>query len=357
MPKFKGPRAPARQPTPHADLNAVIADLVAGAREALQHDFVGAYLLGSFAVGDADEASDVDFVVVTRRDLAGERLDAVRALHHRLHDYPSFWAQRLEGSYFPADVLRRLATEPRDPPAEPPRPADWKDPCTGLVGPRVYPIFFKGNGERDLVRSEHDNTQVVRWVAREKGIVLAGPEPHALIEPVSAADLAAEIRMLIRAKAPMWVDEAYPIDQNWIWAFFVTLGCRMLQSLETGRVGSKKQATAWGLAHLDDEWRELIETAWAIGRAELEVRIAPAPAERAAAARVFTRHVIALEAAMPEVSAAEHAQAVIARRLAEKRAAHPPGARIGPPPRGPGGRGPRGAGPPPIRPGGRGRRG
>ena len=56
-------------PTPYADLNAVIAELVSGAREILGENFCGAYLQGSFAVGEADEHSDVDFVVVIEREL------------------------------------------------------------------------------------------------------------------------------------------------------------------------------------------------------------------------------------------------------------------------------------------------
>src|SRR5438874_13306026 len=52
--------------TPFDDLNQLLVELVAGAKEALGDSFCGAYLQGSFAVGDADAHSDVDFIVVTR---------------------------------------------------------------------------------------------------------------------------------------------------------------------------------------------------------------------------------------------------------------------------------------------------
>jgi hypothetical protein len=53
MPASNDSRAPAGAPTPYAELNAVLAHLVEGARTALGGNFVGAYLQGSFAVGDA----------------------------------------------------------------------------------------------------------------------------------------------------------------------------------------------------------------------------------------------------------------------------------------------------------------
>lgn len=356
MPKFKGPRAPARRPTPYAELNSVLSDLVSGAQAVLGGDFVGAYLQGSFAVGDFDEASDVDFVVAMKRDVTPTQLSGLAALHDRLHDGESFWSRRLEGAYFPVAELRRHVAEPREPPGEPPRGPDWIDPGTGLVGPNVYPTLFLDHGSRDLQRSEHDNTCVVRWILRERGIVLAGPDPRALLEPVTAQALRAEVRRIIRAKAPVWVDEGYVIDRNWLWAFFVTLGCRMLQTLETGEVRSKKAATAWGLSRLDPRWAELIQAAYAMGRDTIAVRIEPAPPERADQAKAFLRQVMSIEAATPEASAADKAREVLARRLEERRGAPgTPGRQL--PPRGPGGRGPRGAPPAPIRPGGRGRRG
>ena len=64
MPKNHSERAPARRPTPFSDLNAVLAVLVDGVRERLGDNFIGAYLQGSFAVGDADQHSDCDFIVV-----------------------------------------------------------------------------------------------------------------------------------------------------------------------------------------------------------------------------------------------------------------------------------------------------
>jgi predicted nucleotidyltransferase len=47
-------------PTQFSELNEVLDQLVGGARQALGDNFVGAYLVGSFALGDADIHSDWD---------------------------------------------------------------------------------------------------------------------------------------------------------------------------------------------------------------------------------------------------------------------------------------------------------
>jgi len=104
-------------PTRYAELNGVLHDLVTGAQAASGGSFVGAYLQGSFAVGDATEFSDCDFIVVTRRDLAPDEIPALNAFHAAIHERPeTYWRHALEGSYVPAAILRRWSDDPRDPP-------------------------------------------------------------------------------------------------------------------------------------------------------------------------------------------------------------------------------------------------
>jgi predicted nucleotidyltransferase len=123
-------------PTPYADLNAVIAELVSGAREILGENFCGAYLQGSFAVGDADEHSDVDFLVVVHDELTDAQQAALKALHERLYAIDTPWAQHLEGSYVPKTQLRRMSPE---------RP----------------PWFYFDNGATEPIWDNHDNSAVV----------------------------------------------------------------------------------------------------------------------------------------------------------------------------------------------------
>src|SRR5258708_38435162 len=95
-------------PTPYAELNSVLEELVASVKAALGEAFVGAYLQGSFAVGDFDRHSDVDFIIVVSDELRDTQVDALQAIHRRIYCLPSEWAQHLEGSYFPTAILRNF---------------------------------------------------------------------------------------------------------------------------------------------------------------------------------------------------------------------------------------------------------
>ena len=57
------------QPTPISDLNAVLQELVTSSQAILGANLVGVYLQGSFAMGDWDEHSDVDFLIAIDHDV------------------------------------------------------------------------------------------------------------------------------------------------------------------------------------------------------------------------------------------------------------------------------------------------
>ncbi len=221
--------------TPFDDLNRLLVELVAGAREVLGDSFCGAYLQGSFAVGDADVHSDVDFLIVTEGDVTPERQAGLRALHRRLYAFPTSWAQHLEGSYIPRGILRRPDPERR-------------------------PLLYLDNGATELALDNHDNTAVVRWSLREHGVVLAGPDPREVVEPITADELCAEVRWafgLWRA----WFRSNDAIDRRAL-AVAVLSHARMLHTLAVGEVTSKRAAGEWALRALDPEWAPLIR--WAL---------------------------------------------------------------------------------------------
>lgn len=333
-------------PTPFEGLNAVLEHLSDNLRRILGDELIGLYLQGSFAIGDADAMSDCDFIAVVQSDLTPQTQAALQAMHAAIHDLPHEpWRHRLEGSYVPAAILRRLTPEPRDPPGEPRGPG-WKDPGLSGSPARRYPFVYLDHGAKVLVRSEHDNTQVVRWSLREKGVTLLGPEPRTLIDPVTAAMLRAEVRQTM--------DDALAVDlepmamKAWQ-SFWVGLFCRILHTIATGQVSSKKAGAAWALAHLDPEWRGLIERAQKVKEGDRAEAMSPADPEEVAATRAFARY--AVERADHDL----HARDVIARRLAAKH--HDGGAHAGCPPVRSSGPGRSGFTPPTHRPDGRGRRG
>lgn len=226
------------EPTPFPQLNAVVADLTTSAQIILGDNFTGAYLQGSLAVGDYDEHGDVDFDIVIEQPLTGVELSQLQQMHARLYDTAISWAQRLEGAYFPQAVLRRFD-------------ADHE------------PLWYLDNGSRQLIQDKHDDTLVVRWVLREYGIRLAGPDIKTLIDPVAADALRREVYVVMQTWGSEILADVQRLDSGWYQPYAVLSYCRMLHTLQSGRVGSKKAGARWAQSALDRRWSGLIERALA----------------------------------------------------------------------------------------------
>lgn len=225
-------------PTPYAELNDVLRDLVRIVQEILKGNFVGAYLQGSFAVGEFDLHSDVDFAIVIAEEFSPDQIDALQVMHGLLYDRDTSWAQHLEGSYFPQDILR--------------------DPS--LCGRQLW---YLDNGSRALIQSDHCNTLVVRWVLRERGITLAGPHAESLIDPINVQALKMGIAAVIKEWGQEIMDDPQRYNNRFYQGFIVLSYCRMLHSLQTGTVESKVAGAAWAKRNLDPSWSELIDGTWA----------------------------------------------------------------------------------------------
>jgi hypothetical protein len=228
----------ASHPTAYDALNAVLADLATGTQAALGASFIATYLQGSFAVGDWDRYSDVDFLIVTTRDVCDDEAARLSALHARLFARPEPWAQHLEGSFIPAARLKTPA-------------------------PAREPLLFLDNGSQALIRSAHCDTFVTRWAVRECGITLAGPPPHTLIDPVAPDALRDEVRNKMRDWHEETLAKPQWLDTRWGQAYCVLQYCRMLHTWHTGRVGSKLAGAQWAQHALDPRWAGLIQRAWA----------------------------------------------------------------------------------------------
>lgn len=55
----------------------------------------------------------------------------------------------------------------------------------------------------------------------------------------------------------------YRIDNRWAQPFAVLSYCRMLHTLQIGRVASKTAGAEWAKSALDSRWTGLIQRAWA----------------------------------------------------------------------------------------------
>jgi hypothetical protein len=136
------------------------------------------------------------------------------------------------------------------------------------------------------------------------------------------------------------------------------LTCRILDTLETGQVISKRAAATWARATLDPQWHGLIGRAEAARRLPLDARLAPPDAGDVRETLALIQRASGGTLTGTPPADGERSREIIARALAQKsHGRHGPG----------GGRS--GAGgqksgarhgqftPPTIRPGGRGRRG
>lgn len=230
--------------TPYPDVNRVLALLLEHVQEVLGAEFVGLYVYGSLALDDFTPGrSDIDFMVVTENDLPEDTLPALRAMHARLtalgdSDSRFAWAAKLEGPYIPRDALRRY------------------DPARSL-----HPAL-RVDGSFD-VDGHGPDWIIQRYVIREYGITVSGPEPHTLIDPVTPDDLRCAVGGNLRSWWEPMLTRIYRLREPEYQAYAVLTMCRALYTLERGDVAGKAAAAQWAGAQLGDRWHALIARALA----------------------------------------------------------------------------------------------
>jgi hypothetical protein len=224
-------------PTSYPDVNAVVHELLTSTRVILGAQLAGMYLVGSLALGDFHPPdSDLDLVIVTVGTLSDETVASLRELHRRFDRSGSAWATQLDAVYIPQEVLREpFPTAARYPILE------WP----GLLA--LEPL--------------ESGWPIQRYTLREHGIVVSGPDPSALLDPVNPDDL----REASAAIVERWRDQAHR-DMEWVawlrepgnFTFVVLTLCRLLYTLETGSVASKPAAARWVELTLPSRWSGLI---------------------------------------------------------------------------------------------------
>jgi hypothetical protein len=227
--------------TPWPEVDRAVERLLGGVVEAIGDDLVGLYLGGSLGLGGFDPASsDVDVLVAAARAVPEAAVERLRRLHGALHAEGG-WAARLEVVYLPLATLRRF--DPRD--------------------TARYP--FGGASDREFALGRQGPTWVLdRWVVREHGLVVAGPDPRELIDPIGPDQLRDAV---LASMLGDWAGRARG-DGDVAWlrprnyqAFAVLTMCRDLYVLEYGLLVSKPVAAAWASRRLGPPWAALVERA------------------------------------------------------------------------------------------------
>lgn len=79
-------------------------------------NIIGIYLFGSLVYGGFDEkTSDIDLVVITKTLLNKAELEKIKIIHKKLNEINNKWANRMEVSYTPMNMLndKNIPTMPR----------------------------------------------------------------------------------------------------------------------------------------------------------------------------------------------------------------------------------------------------
>jgi len=207
------------KPTPHPEVNALLATLQAGIDRALGDKLVGFYLYGSLVTGEFDPGlSDIDVAAVLTADLD----EAEFARLHRMHDAIAAanprWDDRIEVGYISEALVRAF------------------DPLGTIAVISPGEPFHPRAAESSWLFNLH--------VVREQGIALCGPPLSSLRDPITASALNAALQGAMR-KWREWLPEADPVMHAKPQAYVVLTMCRALYAQAHGVSVSKRRAARW----------------------------------------------------------------------------------------------------------------
>jgi hypothetical protein len=227
---------------PYPELREVLHVFVNAIQTELTENLIGVYLVGSLASGDFDLDSDVDFLVVTNTELTETNRKSLQEIQVNIHAMDCYPAKHLEGSYITLADLNH----------------------GGSVGEKKLDYF--DNGSTTLEQSIHDNQWHVRWILRERGITLIGPKPETILQAIPFDKLSNEIKATMLLVMKLFEEEIdRPLsffNSRFGQSFAVLTYCRMLHTLHTGTVQSKKAGVTWARQFVEPRWVKIIDRAW-----------------------------------------------------------------------------------------------
>jgi hypothetical protein len=226
------------RPTPYDDVNAILLLLLTKLQVVLGPRLIGLYLYGSLSLGDFDPASsDIDFIAVTTEVLPAEILEQLRAMHAEIAASGLPYADHLEGSYIPSPALRRYD------------PHNARHPSIGTD----WPFGIQEHGS---------NWPIEYHIVREHGVIVWGPSPQTLIDPVSPKELRAAVCKHLRSQWQWRIEDREWLRPRLYQAFAILTLCRALYTLHYGTACSKPRAASWAQATYP-QWKPMIEKALA----------------------------------------------------------------------------------------------
>ena len=219
---------------PYPELREVLKIFVTKIKAELAENLVGIYLVGSLASGDFDLDSDVDFMVVIDTKLPEINIRSLQDIQIKVHDIDCYPAKHLEGSYISISDLN-----------------NWSS-----VGEKK--LYYFDNGSTTFEQSIHDNKWHVRWILRERGITLIGQKPETILQSIPLDELFSEINTTMLRVIKEFKDEINRplsfLNSQFGQSFAVLTYCRMLHTLQSGTVRSKKAGAKWARQIVEPKW-------------------------------------------------------------------------------------------------------
>ncbi len=218
------------RPTSYPHVNSLVSDVFLRIRKVLGNKLVGLYLGGSLVLGDFDQQiSDIDLVGALSSNVTDTEFHQLQQMHADFVAEHKEWRDRIEVCYVSTDALKTVKS-------------------------RTSQIVNISPGE-PMHRMESTKDWIMNWyLTREKSIILFGPPPKTIIEPISKEEYIQSVKDYVKSWEE-WVKDMR--DRYGQAAYVVLTVCRALYAYKNGDQVSKIQAARWAQRELP-EWSDLI---------------------------------------------------------------------------------------------------
>lgn len=233
------------QATQYSNINELLDLLLFRIQKVLGKKLVGLYLYGSLATGDFDpNVSDIDLLAALESEVDDKEFEQLEKMHLEFTDEHKEWNDRIEVQYMSVLALKTFKT---------------KDSKAAVISP----------GELFHIKKVGKHWLMNWYIVREKGVILFGPDPRTIIEPVSKEEFIESVK----DHAKSWDKWVQNMHSQWAQAYAILTLCRALYTVKNGEQVSKKQAALWTEKELP-EWISVIQHAliWSKDRQNKQVK-------------------------------------------------------------------------------------
>lgn len=201
-------------------------------QKVLGDNLYGIYIFGSLTYGGfRSKSSDIDCVAVINKKLNNQEFESLDNWYKRLLKKNYHLAKRLEMTYA---VKNHLISS----------------------GVSKTPKFYNGKFSK---KAESDANNPIVWLnIKNNGIAVFGPLPQKFVPNISYQILKDALKT--ESDYLRNHNEKY-LKEDWSKIYVILTLCRILYTLKTKKIASKKEAVAWCLKNLPKKYHVLVSSA------------------------------------------------------------------------------------------------